>query len=407
LQRDSNLASKVNVLVWRSGLAAALLLAGWPLLAQDNAASTTPPPASASNIGPNELSNFSLNGTVTRRAEEQPADQSPATTVRETAPPATSVANRPASTRQVAAERPAQPSQQAAIDPIASRPTLRSPAARTAPATTAPPPASAVPLPAAAPSGFSPLPWIAALLMLVAGAVLYFGLQRRGQRYSATGVSEFVAPSPQALAAPSPPVAKPAPAPRPDPIPEGRGAVTSKLREPSLPPGLVSTSLRPWIELELEPSQALVNDEHAAIAFDVTLFNSGSAPARDVAVEACLINAGQQQDVQLTEFYTTPGEVRDKIPAVAPLARVTLKSAVRLPRSAVQEYEVEGRKLFMPMVAVNSHYRWSSGEGQSAASFMVGRSANDREKLGPLRLDQGARGWKGLAARRYEKGIRR
>ena len=174
-----------------------------------------------------------------------------------------------------------------------------------------------------------------------------------------------------------------------------------------MPPGLVSTSLRPWIELELEPSQALVNDEHAAIAFDVTLFNSGSAPARDVAVEACLINAGQQQDVQLTEFYTTPGEVRDKIPAVAPLARLTLKSAVRLPRSAVQEYEVEGRKLFMPMVAVNSHYRWSSGEGQSAASFMVGRSANDREKLGPLRLDQGARGWKGLAARRYEKGIRR
>jgi hypothetical protein len=151
----------------------------------------------------------------------------------------------------------------------------------------------------------------------------------------------------------------------------------------------------------------MVTDEHAAIAFDVTLFNSGSAPARDVAVEACLINAGQQQDAQLTQFYTTPGEVRDKIPAVAPLARVTLKSAVRLPRSAVPDYEVEGRKLFMPMVAVNSHYRWSSGEGQSAASFLVGRTANDRDRLGPLRLDQGARGWKGLAARRYEKGIRR
>jgi hypothetical protein len=59
------------------------------------------------------------------------------------------------------------------------------------------------------------------------------------------------------------------------------------------------------------------------------------------------------------------------------------------------------------MVAVNSHYRWSSGEGQSAASFLVGRTANDRDRLGPLRLDQGARGWKGLAARRYEKGIRR
>jgi hypothetical protein len=170
---------------------------------------------------------------------------------------------------------------------------------------------------------------------------------------------------------------------------------------------VVTASLRPWIELELEPSQAMVTDEHAAIAFDVTLYNSGSAPARDVAIQACLINAGQQQDVELSEFYTSPGDVRDKIPAVPPMGRITLKSAVRLPRSAVREYEVEGRKLFMPMVAVNSRYRWSSGEGQSAASFLVGPAANDSQKLAPLRLDQGKRGWKSLAARRYEKGIRR
>lgn len=183
--------------------------------------------------------------------------------------------------------------------------------------------------------------------------------------------------------------------------------MTTSLRAAPQPAGVVTASLRPWIELELEPSQAVVSDEQAAIAFDVTLFNSGSAPARDVAVEACLINAGQQQDVQLSEFYTSPGEVRDKIPAVAPMSRITLKSAVRLPREAVQEYEVEGRKLFMPMVAVSSRYRWSSGEGQSGASFLVGASAKDSAKLGPLRLDQGARGWKKLAARRYEKGIRR
>jgi hypothetical protein len=37
----------------------------------------------------------------------------------------------------------------------------------------------------------------------------------------------------------------------------------------------------------------------------------------------------------------------------------------------------------------------------------VGRAANDSAKLVPLRLDQGTRGWKSLAARRYEKGIRR
>ena len=402
------MASKVKDLRWRTGLAAALLLAGAPSLAQDNAATAEPPPAPASNIGPSELSNFSLNGTVTRPAEQQPAAQPPATAVREPAAPTTPAADRRAPTRQVAEGRAAQPASQSAIDPIARRPTLRSPGVAN-PATSPMPGQSAAvrPLPAAPSTGFSPLPWIAALLLLGAGAVLYFGLQRRRERYAGPEANEFVAAAPRPIPARSPPAARPVPAPRPDPVPQTGGTVTSSLRAPNAPAGLVSTSLRPWIELELEPSQALLTDEHAAIAFDVTLFNSGSAPARDVAVEACLINAGQQQDAQLSEFYTTPGEVRDKIPAVAPLARVTLKSAVRLPRSAVQEYEVEGRRLFMPMVAVNSRYRWSSGEGQSAASFMVGRSANDQDRLGPLRVDQGARGWKGLAARRYEKGIRR
>jgi hypothetical protein len=404
------LASRFKGLIWHSGLAAALLLAGAPLAAQDNSTTTEPPPATAGNIGPRELSNFSLNGRVTRPAVSQPAVPPPATADREPGPrastPADSIAPRPAPVRREADARPSQPRQGLAIDPISTRPSLRGPGIQQ-PATAAPasPRPLSPPLPAVAPSGFSPLPWIAGLFLLVAGVVIYFGLQRRGQRYAAPGISEFMgqAPEPQPMPAPLPPAVSPTP---PAKTPTPTGAIVSGLRAPSAPPGIVSASLRPWIELELEPSQAMLTDDHAAIAFDVTLFNSGSAPARDVAVEACLINAGQQQDVQLTEFYTTPGQVRDKIPAVAPLARVTLKSAVRLPRSAVHEYEVEGRKLFMPMVAVNSRYRWSSGEGQSAASFMVGRAADERAKLAPLRVDQGARGWKGLAARRYEKGIR-
>lgn len=402
---------------WRWGLAAGLLLAASPLVAQENTTASTPPTAAAAgdNIGPRELSNFSLNGTVTRPAERSPAVSPPATREPVNRVVAPSTASSDPSRAVVAETRPGSSARQAAVDPIAARPTLRRPPAR-APATSATGATPALanpptPLPVAAPIEFSPLPWIAALLLLGAGAVAYFGLQRRRHRHAAPGSSELAG---QALAPqPSPPrparqPAASSPVPRlPEAPPAPVGIVTSSLRAPAPPAGVVSSALRPWIELELEPSQAMVTDDHAAIAFDVTLFNSGSAPARDVAVEACLINAGQQQDVQLTQFYATPGEVRDKIPAVAPLSRVTLKSAVRLPRAAVQEYEVEGRKLFMPMVAVNSRYRWSSGEGQSAASFLVGRAANDRDKLGPLRLDQGVRGWKGLAARRYEKGIRR
>ena len=413
----------------RSGVAAALLLAAAPLAAQDNSAESTVPaasaPAPAENIGPRELQNFSLDGTVTRRSE--PAATVPVTArpeARAESPLAAPV-DRPAPVRSASADARQASARQLATDPLTTRPTLREPSAA-APATTAAAPAFSAPIgspsaPIEAPGGFSPLPWLAALLLLAAGAAVYFGRQRVNQRYAVGGASEFAGGQEPRPAAP--PLAR-APAPRQTPAgqtllgrPDARpapaapvpsGVVTSSLRSaPAAPPGIVNSSLRPWLEVELEPSQALVNDEHAAIAFDVTLFNSGSAPARDVAVEACLINAGQAQDEQLAQFYTAPGRPKDTIPAVAPMARITLKSAVRLQRSAVREYEVEGRKLFMPMVAINSRYRWSSGEGQSAASFLVGRVANDSDKLGPLSLDKGARGWKGLSARRYEKGIRR
>jgi hypothetical protein len=195
---------------------------------------------------------------------------------------------------------------------------------------------------------------------------------------------------------PPPPSASPRPMsdppvqPRPDPI---------------VPGGIVSTGLRPWIDIDLNPDRALLDEQGTAIAFEVTLYNSGSAAARDVVIEARLLNAGASQDVELSAFFAeiSPG---DPIPQIAPYARVPLRSAVRLTRDAIREYEIEGRKLFVPLIAVNVRYRWSSGEGQSAAGFLVGQSGEGKEKLAPLRIDKGDRSWKGLGVRRYEKGLR-
>lgn len=407
------MASRYKGLALRLATTAALLAAAAPLGAQEtvNAVTTAPPPP-AENIGPRELSNFSINGRVTRPAE-QPAAQPPApTATREPQPATPSAANqdRPEPARASASRAGDQPAQRASVDPLSQPPTLSGPASPVpAAASVATPAFGAAPdvtpaAPIEADYGFSPLPWIAALLLLGAGLVIYFGRQRRGQRYEGVGHAplEFAAPEPA-----------PRLAPVPRALPERKPPPTL-LRQPAAAPapspalaGIVSTTLRPWIEVEFTPQQAVVTDEHAAIAFDVTLYNSGSAPARDVAVEALMINAGNGQEEQLGNFYTMDKDHHDKIPMIAPLSRVSLKSAVRLPRAAIQEYEVAGRKLFMPMVAINSLYRWSSGQGQSAVSFLVGRAANDSDKLAPLRLDQGPRGWKGLAARRYEKGIRR
>lgn len=395
-----------KALIGRAMLAMALCAAAAPVVAQDTATASPPP---AETIGPRELSDFTLNGTVTRRAAppvEAPAQQQanpPQTTAESPTAAVTSRRTAPAEARPEAArDRPA------AADILSRPPTLPEPTRRSATdARPAPVPAFSgldTDAPVGAESGFSPLPWIAALLLLGAGAAIYFGRQGRGQGYAAAGpaLARDLAPVPQP---------EPQPIPRPAARPDRKPPTTliPKQASPATdgPATIVSTSLRPWLEIELKPIQAALDDEKAALAFEVTLFNSGSAPARDVAVEACLLNAGARQDERLAEFFTMPGKVKDTIPIIAPLSRVALKSAVRLRREAVVEYEVEGRKLFMPLVAINSRYRWSSGEGQSAGGFLVGRGADGQDKLGPLRSDQGPRAWKDLSVRRYEKGLRR
>ncbi len=413
------LVSKV-VMLGIAGVAAAT-----PALAQSNNSASVPP---ASDIGPGELSNFSLNGTVTRPAEPPPAAQpAPATRPAPTPTPAPT-ADRPAvtaTTGRPAASAPATTSS----DLLRRPPTL--PDASAANAVTAAPPVLPVSPPdsstALQSEGFSLLPWIVALFAVAGMAVMFFG-RRRAQPAGHPPIdlgrrempSSSPRPDPVPRPAPAPSVAaaggarKPLPTNLMPPPPAAAPNVTPRAvsdppvrprPDPIVPGGIVSTGLRPWIDIELTPDRALLDAQGTAIAFELTLFNSGSAAARDVIVEARLLNAGARQDVELSAFFAeiSPG---DPIPQIAPYARIPLRSAVRLTRDDIREYEIEGRKLFVPLLAVNVRYRWSSGEGQSAVGFLIGQGGEGKDKLAPLRLDKGDRSWNGLGVRRYEKGIR-
>jgi hypothetical protein len=150
----------------------------------------------------------------------------------------------------------------------------------------------------------------------------------------------------------------------------------------------------------------VVTDDAATVHFDVTLFNSGSAPARDVLVEGQMFNAGPEQDRELGIFFDRPMAKGETIPEIAPLTRVELKSAVALPRAQLKEYEVEGRKLFVPILGFNAHYRFGSSQGQTSASFIVGRGGDDGSKMAPIRLDLGPRIFRGLSQRQHSAGVR-
>lgn len=393
----------------------ALMLAPAIALAQ-----TTPdqqpktPPSTA--VGPTELQNFSLSGTPNK-----PSDQPAATTSSPQAPAQT--APQPAPTAVATAPERRKPAERTVVKeanaPLAVTPKAAAP---TTVAATTPPPAatptltptvtqqptfSAASLPTSPPTAlapernFSSVTWLLAGLALVAG--ILFLLWRRRTPAALAGVPHahaFVPPEPVAPPQPlaTPRSMAPRPAPQPPTAPQTKPA-------PSATVGIVSTRLRPTLEISVQPLRCVVDDQQIAIDFELELFNAGAAPARDVFAEARLLSAGAQQDQELAAFFTDPVVQGEPVDGIPPMKRMTFTTQVVAPRAALHEYDLGGGKALVPVLAFNSLYRWSGGEAQSSAAFLIGRNTKS-EKLGPFGLNGSPREFRALAARALPAGVR-
>jgi hypothetical protein len=392
-----------------------------PALAQDQADSAAsppviapPPPRTDDVVGPAQLRDFSLSGTVTRRADPQPSDSQQAE------PQQAETASLPPARSASSGTSAAQPSRSAAAEAprqSAAAPTRASTGpgafafptpASNQPASFAPPLPSPVTSPVSDPiaspeSGLiSKWPWLLALLTAAGAALWYFRRNRPGgfALAGAGGDASAFDLRPQ----PAPP--RPTPRAGPAPAPAPRGPVPEAAPKPATAPvGIVSTRLRPWLEVEFAPAAAIVDNEKGAIQFEVTIYNSGSAPARDVLVEAAMFNAGPDQDQVIGQFFARPSGQGEGV-TIPPLQRLSFRSLVSLPRDQLRIFEVEKRSLFVPLVGFNAVYRWSNGQGQTSASFLVGRNTNG-EKMGPFRVDQGPKTFRGLAAHEHTLRIRK
>lgn len=407
-----------------------LLLAGWLILATPALAqptTTTNAPASTSNtpasdaIGPRELQNFSLPGTASRPAQQSP---SPAASVppgsaqtqpiEASASPGRSATAERQVQRHVSAKTPA-PAQVAAA-PSPAQATIAPPPPQAQP-TPAPPlstTAAPLPQPAAVPvsvapdRGFAIWPWLLAAIVLA--ACTGFLLWKRRPRETFAGAGEFdlfAAPEPEPSPTPGvrwmpapqaepEPVATPAPPPRP---------VASSKPASQGSRGIVASRLRPALEIGVRPLRCLVEDSQVTLEFELDLFNAGTAPARAILAEASLLNASATQDQELAAFFSRPAAAGEPLEPIPPMKRMTMTSRVVAPRTAIQEYELGGRKAFVPVIAFNAMYEWSSGKAQTSAAYLVGRET-DGEKLGPLRLDSSRREVRGLGARTLPLGVR-
>ena len=423
-------ARRLAIAVWTAGL----LLAPVAASAQEAPAPTTNTPA-ADAVGPRELQNFSLEGNVTRPAEQAPERET--TTSRAAA----SGTQQPVPSREPAARSVSRPAQTTATTTIDARPPAVE-RARPQVTETAPPqqttlarsttpttltagadvPPSSSPAftggeDASAPTltperRFSFLPWLLAALAVVAGGAFLF-LRNRSRPAFAGGpqIDMFAAQEPGPVRAPAlkprwiEPTPDPQPAPKAAPVPSAPPKTENPPDAPQ-PIGIVSTGLRPWVDINVEPLRWISGDDgDVTIEFQLEITNSGSGPARDILLEAAVINAGPTQDEEVAAFFAREPGVGERIDVIQPLGRNSFTTRVSRSKEHLQGFEVNGRQLFVPLLVFNAFYRRGSSQAQTSVGFLLGREGKG-EKLAPFRLDAGAREVRGLGARQLPQGVR-
>ena len=156
----------------------------------------------------------------------------------------------------------------------------------------------------------------------------------------------------------------------------------------------------------MQPLRCIVTDDLVTFEFELELFNSGSAAARDIHVAAVVVNAGAKQEEQLQSFFAQRPGPGERIAVIEPLKRMTFTTQIAASRDQIEVLELGGRQVFVPLLAFNVTYRQGRKDGQTSVSYLVGRDGQG-EKLAPFRLDLGARIFRGLGVRPLPQGIRK
>jgi hypothetical protein len=244
------------------------------------------------------------------------------------------------------------------------------------------------------------LPWVNILLGALAALGIGYALLERRRAAQARAEAEraesrAVAQAEAARRIQETERVRAAPAPQP-------------IEAPSVAPATAVDDDRPWIELDFAPETAAATERDAQVQYRLTVRNVGKSPAHNVRIEARMFNIDAEQTQEIAAFFAAPVNGAILPPRTIPQeGAVQHRGLVAMPREDMHAIVVEGRSLFIPVVAFNVLYDWGDGRaGQTALSYVVGRETGaESEKMGPFRLDLGPRLYRSVGQRRNERAL--
>lgn len=383
-------------------IATALVLA----LAPGAARGQESPSNTVSNevVGPPELQDFSLPGTRRPPADTQtpaaPA-QAPtptrATPGNGTAAPPRTISAPPASSTRKPLRAPSREPAGSVVAPSPDAAVTLSPSLPRfvpGPPITRPPPSSAEPRPAPVPQTWGVLPWLVFALLL-GGFGWWVLRRRRSLAVAGDAEAQSVAETQSVVEA----------APR-SPAPQLQAAPPTAPPRTPTPRGIISTRLRPWIDVGILPLRCVLDPEQFMLEVQLEIMNSGSSPARSLLAEAVLIPGGADQDRQIEAFFNRPAVAGGRLESLGPLDQTAVRNQLIANHDQLQAVEVGGRQVIIPVVALDVRYQWSGGEGQTSIAWLVSRDTG-AERLAPIPMSPMPRVYRTLGSRALPLTIRR
>lgn len=172
-------------------------------------------------------------------------------------------------------------------------------------------------------------------------------------------------PAPAPRANPAPVVPLPPPVPRPRANGGGLGFVLNAQR--------ITVSLT-QLMLEFE----LIAENHTDIA----------VASLDVAT--AMLTAHADQDAQIARFFAERPDSPATALDVGPQMARGLNGKLSMPLGQVNTVETGGRSYCVPIMMIDARYTWADGrEERKSVAFVMGKGAQDANKLGPIFLDRG------------------
>ncbi len=140
----------------------------------------------------------------------------------------------------------------------------------------------------------------------------------------------------------------------------------------------------------LNAQRITVSMTQLMLEFELIAENHTDVAVATLDVATAMMTAHVDQDAQIARFFSErPDSPATALDVEAQMTR-GLNGKLSMPLAQVNPVETGGRSYCVPIMMIDARYVWADGrEERKSVAFVMGKGAQDANKLGPIFLDRG------------------